>query len=156
MDSDPADKAAVAFRPPVLLLVLIVLGFGANWFAPAEFLPATWALPLGLPAVVMSFALSIWSVRTMRNEGASVPTGEPTDLIVIRGPYRLSRNPIYLSMVLLLVGIGLWANSGWFLLLALVDAVLLNQGVIGPEERYLESKFGDAYLSYARQVRRWI
>ena len=92
----------------------------------------------------------------MRREGASIPTGEPTDSIVARGPYRLSRNPIYLSMVILLLGIGVWVNCGWFLVLAVLAAVLLNSGVILPEERYLESKFGDTYLTYKRQVRRWI
>ncbi len=71
------------------------------------------------------------------------------------GPIEES-NPIYLSMVMLLSGTGIWANSGWFLVLAVLAAVLLNWGVILPEERYLASKFGDTYLTYRRRVRRWI
>ena len=100
--------------------------------------------------------LFAWAVMTMRREGASIPTGEPTDTIVARGPYRFSRNPIYLSMVALLTGIGFWANSGWFIALAVLAVVLLNWGVILREERYLERKFGKTYLNYKIQIRRWI
>ncbi len=156
IESEHPDKAAVAFHPPVLLLSFIGLGFAGRWLFSAEFLPQAWASSIGLPAVVIPLALFVWAVIAMRREGASIPTGEPTDSIVARGPYRLSRNPIYLSMVMLLLGIGVWVNSGWFLVLAVLAAVLLNTGVILPEERYLESKFGDTYLTYKRQVRRWI
>ena len=146
----------MAFHPPVLLLLFIGLGFAGRWLISAEFLPRAWALPIGLPAVIVSLALFVWAVITMHRAGASIPTGEPTDVIVVRGPYRLSRNPIYLGMVILLLAIGVWANSAWFLVLAVLAAALLNWGVILPEEHYLQSKFGDTYLTYKRQVRRWV
>jgi protein-S-isoprenylcysteine O-methyltransferase Ste14 len=72
------------------------------------------------------------------------------------GPYRLSRNPIYLSMILLQVGVGIWTASLWFFILAAVCVALLTWGVILREERYLTRKFGDEYLSYKSRVRRWI
>ncbi len=156
MESGHPDKAAVAFHPPVLLLLFIGLGFVGRWLFSAEFLPHAWASSIGPPAVVIPLVLFAWAVITMRREGASIPTGDPTEAIVARGPYKLSRNPIYLSMIMLLLGTGIWANSGWFLVLAVLAAVLLNWGVILPEERYLESKFGDTYLTYTREVRRWI
>jgi protein-S-isoprenylcysteine O-methyltransferase Ste14 len=154
--SETADRAAVAFHPPLLLMICIVGGFIEEWAIRAPFLPDTLALPIGVPIVVVAFALFGWAVSTMRAGGASIPTNLPTDAIVEKGPFRFSRNPIYLSMGLLLVGIGCWANSLWFLTWAVLDVLLLTVYVIRPEERYLEEKFGEAYLGYKRRVRRWI
>ena len=103
-----------------------------------------------------SFAWFIWAVVTMRRGGASIPTSNPTEAIIRRGPYAWSRNPIYLSMVVLQVGVGVWANSMWFLGLGALSAWLFWWGVISREERYLERTFGNAYLEYKGQVRRWI
>ena len=150
------DRAAVAFHPPLLLLLLIVGGVIGSWIWPASFLPDSLALGIGLPIVIIALAVFAWAVTTMTRGGASVPTHTPTDAIVGHGPFRFSRNPIYLSMTLLLIGIGFWANSGWFFGFAVVAIVLLSRGVITPEEIYLEEKFGEAYLEYKNSVRRWI
>lgn len=149
------DHANVAFHPPVLLFAAIVLGMLARWFLPLEFLPQSWASLAGPAVTMLSLALFAWAVTTMRLAGASVPTDEPTERLVFGGPYRFSRNPIYLSMALLLLGIAIWSNSAWFLLLAALDSALLNWGVISREERYLERKFGAAYSEYRGRVRRW-
>ncbi len=150
------DHADVAFHPPVLLALALLLGFVARWLTPLRFLPEEVTAPLGPAVVATSFGWVIWAVVTMRRAGASIPTSEPTEAIVMRGPYGWSRNPIYLSMVVLQVDVGLWANSGWFLGFAAVSAALLWWGVISREERYLEAKFGNAYLAYKAHVRRWI
>ena len=150
------DHAGVAFHPPVLLLLALLGGSGTRWLTQLPFLPDGMAVLLGPMIVMASFAWFGWAVRTMRSGGASIPTSEPTDAIVTRGPYGMSRNPIYLSMVMLQVGVGIWANSGWFLALAACSAGLLWWGVISREERYLHQKFGDAYLQYTKRVRRWI
>lgn len=152
----PGDRADVAFHPPTLLLICIVGGFIERAIVPAQWIPDSLAAQLGIPVVVVALTLFAWAVTTMRRGGASIPTHRATDAIVASGPFRLSRNPIYLSMMLLLVGIALWANSVWFLTWAVLAIVLLTFYVIKPEERYLEDKFGDAYLSYKRGVRRWI
>ena len=154
--AEVADNAGVAFHPPVLLLLALSLGFGAKWLTPLPLLPDDVALPVGPVVVAASFGWVIWAVVTMRRAGGSIPTSEPTEAIVVRGPYAWSRNPIYLSMVALQVGVGIWANSTWFLGLAAVSAGLLWWGVISREERYLERKFGQAYLAYKANVRRWL
>ena len=154
--TEAPDHAGVAFHPPVLLLLALLLGVGARWLTPLRFLPDAAAIPAGPVVVTISFGWFIWAVVTMRRDGASIPTSEPTEAIITRGPYAWSRNPIYLSMVVLQVGVGIWANSGWFLGLAAGSAGLLWWGVISREETYLEAKFGDAYLAYKAQVRRWI
>ena len=150
------DHADVAFHPPVLLLIFLGLGLLLRWVTPLPFLASIVALSIGPAIVVLSFALFFGAVYTMVRAQASIPTHTPTEAIVKGGPFRLSRNPIYLSMLLLQLGIGFWANSLWFLLLAAASFGLLTWGVITREERYLERKFGEPYLSYKGDVRRWI
>ncbi len=153
--AEVADHAGVAFHPPLLLGAALALGSGARWLTTLSFLPDDLAVPSGPTVVAASFGWLIWAVVTMRHGGASIPTSEPTAAIVERGPYAWSRNPIYLSMVALQMGVGIWANSLWFLGLAIASAGLW-WGVISREETYLEAKFGDAYIGYKGRVRRWI
>jgi protein-S-isoprenylcysteine O-methyltransferase Ste14 len=153
---DPPDHAAVAFRPPLLLALCLATGFVARWLAPLAFLAEGLSTSLGPVITAASFGLFFWAVHTMRRGGASIPTNKPTEAIVVRGPFRFSRNPIYLSMLLLQVGVAIWANSLWFIFLAATAAALLAWGVISREERYLERKFGAEYSSYRARVRRWI
>ena len=72
------------------------------------------------------------------------------------GPFQFSRNPIYLAMFVLLIGVGLTLNSFWFLYSGLVVAIMIHYGVIIPEENYLEKEFGKDYLEYKKSVRRWL
>ncbi len=150
------DHAGVAFHPPVMLGVLVLLGFGLRALWPLPFLSPAVAVTVGPLVVVAAFAVFFWAAKTMRGGGASIPTGEPTETIVTTGPYSYSRNPIYVAMVTLLVGIALLANSLWFLGLAALDACLLWWGVIAREEAYLERKFGASYKEYMSSVRRWL
>ncbi len=150
------DHAGVAFHPPLLLLLAIIVGFFGRWILPLSVLPSALVRAAGPVFTVASFCLFSWAVYTLRSGGASIPTNKPTDVIVAQGPYRFSRNPIYLGMVLLQLGLGVWANSLWFLVLAMVSALLLTWGVISREERYLERRFGDGYLVYRARVRRWL
>ena len=155
-EPDHPDQADVAFHPPLLLMTSLGLSFLLRWVTPLPFLTSMVAVSIGPAIVVLSFALFFWTVYTMVQGQASIPTNKPTDVIVKDGPFRVSRNPIYLSMILLQLGIGIWANSMWFLLVAAASAGLLMWGVIFREERYLERKFGERYSSYKADVRRWI
>ena len=150
------DHANVAIFPPLLFGLSLVAGFGLRATFPLPFLLDRLAW-IGGPFIVgVALIFAGWAVRTMRAGGASIPTGEPTDVIVQDGPYRYSRNPIYLAMVMSLVGIGVWANSLWFVGLAIVSGALLSWGAISREEAYLQRKFGDRYSAYKASVRRWM
>ena len=153
--TEPPDHAGVAFHPPLLLALVLVAGFLARRPVPLNFVSCVLSMSIGPIVTAASFGGFFWAVYTMRTGDASIPTSEPTNAMVVRGPFKCSRNPIYLSMLLLQVGISIWANSLWFLGLAVVTAVLLWWGVISREERYLEHKFGAEYLSYKGRVRRW-
>lgn len=86
----------------------------------------------------------------------SVETRKPTRAIITTGPYRISRNPIYLSFALLQFGIAVWTGSAWFLVALVLTMIVITTGVILREEHYLERKFGETYLRYKREVRRWL
>ena len=154
-ESEFPDHAGVAFHPPLLLGVLILAGFLARWITPLTFLPDRLSSLIGPVVTVLALGLFVWAVGTMRRENASIPTGEPSDVLVTTGPFGFSRNPIYLSMLLLQLGICLWTNSIWFLALANVFILSMGWGVISHEEAYMERKFGAEYLSYKDRVERW-
>ena len=81
---------------------------------------------------------------------------KPATALATAGPYRVSRNPIYLALTLFYLGVGLAAGSLWVVVLAGPALLVMHLGVVRREERYLERRFGAAYLDYARRVRRWI
>ncbi len=105
----------------------------------------------------MEFALVFsYAIRTFQAAGTPVRGNKPSTVLVRTGPYRISRNPIYLAFSVFQLGIASWVNSLW-LIATLVAAVALMVSVVIPrEERYLESKFGADYLDYKRSVRRWL
>lgn len=143
-------------RPPIVYLISLISGAVIQLATPFPFLPGTLAVPLGAPLVVVAIALFAYSVATFRAAGTPVPARKPTTMIVRAGPYRFSRNPIYLAFSLFQLGIAMWVNSVW-LLATLVGAVaLMHYFVIRREEEYLERRFGVQYLDYKASVRRWL
>ncbi len=109
-----------------------------------------------LAFVVAAVVLFVPAVLAFRRAGTPPEPHKPTTAIVTSGPYRFTRNPIYVSFTLVQLGIALWTGSGWILALLVPVIVLMHYGVIAREERYLERKFGDEYNEYRRHVRRWV
>jgi len=143
-------------RPPLVYLSAIALGVLLHFAWPLRLVSPTLSMAIGAPTVVVAVALFVWSVRTLRIAGTPVPGDRPTTAIVRAGPYRFSRNPIYLAFSLFQLGVACWLNSLW-LVLTLVPAVALMSFVVVPrEERYLELRFPTEYPSYKRAVRRWL
>jgi protein-S-isoprenylcysteine O-methyltransferase Ste14 len=156
MQIDPPDRPDVIALPPLILAATIALGFMLNYFFPARFLPNAMTIPLGMLIILSALALAISAVREMFALNTPLDVRKPTADIVTSGVFRMSRNPIYLGMLLLCGGIAIAANSLWVLVLVLPFAFILQKGVIEPEEAYLERKFGGKYLRYKAKVRRWI
>jgi len=143
-------------RPPLVYLSAIALGVLLHFAWPLRLVSPTLSMAIGAPTVVVAVALFVWSVRTLRIAGTPVPGDRPTTAIVRAGPYRFSRNPIYLAFSLFQLGVACWLNSLW-LVLTLVPAVALMSFVLVPrEERCLELRFPTEYPSYKRAVRRWL
>ena len=157
---EPRDAAAVRVFPPGVPLLTILLGVVLNRLWPIE-------LNFGLPtpanywiggAIVAGAILGLgWrSVTQLRRTGQSENPWKPTTEIVTRGPFRFTRNPMYLQIVLVCIGFAIILTNIWILLLTPVCAWVLHRFAILPEEAYLERKFGEEYLSYKRRVRRWL
>ena len=143
-------------RPPFVYLGAIAFGLLLHFTWSVRLVSRAVSVPLGGTVVLVAVALFLWAVRTFQTAGTPVPGNRPTTMIVHTGPYRWSRNPIYLSFSLLQLGVAFWVNSLW-LLVTLIPAVALMSFVVIPrEEHYLESRFPSDYLPYKASVRRWL
>jgi len=141
-------------RPPLLYLGTIALGLLLHFAWPVRLVSRAVSMPLGGNAVLGAVALLLSAVRTFRTAGTPVPGNRPTTTIVRTGPYRWSRNPIYLSFSLLQLGVACWVNSLWLLVTLMPAVALMSFVVIPREEHYLESRFPSDYLPYKASVRR--
>ena len=154
---DTADTAQVIIHPPVAWGLAVIAGLALNWLVPLPFLPADQPVRwLGAVVFVLALALGVSAVITMIRAGSNVPTNRPTTTIVEHGPYRFTRNPIYLGMFLGQIGLAIAFNNLWLLMTLVPFALVIRYGVVAREEAYLARKFGDAYRGYCSRVRRWL
>lgn len=155
--NNTADTAQVIIRPPIAWGLAVIAGLVLHWLIPLPFLPAY--LPTGwFGAILFTLALVLfaWAIVTMTRAGSNVPTNLPTITIVESGPYRFTRNPIYLGMLLGLVALAIALDNLWLLMTLVPFALTIRYGVVAREEAYLERKFGDVYRGYRLRVRRWL
>ena len=150
------DGPGVIARPPRLYLGFFALGLALDFALPAPFLATSVQVALAVLLLVAGFATVIAAMRQFGKAGTNVQTPLPTTAIVTDGLYRLTRNPIYLGISLIYLGLGFAVDSLWIVALLIVVLVIVHFGVVVREERYLESKFGDAYRHYKETVRRWL
>ena len=150
------DTAGVIAPPPLIYLTSLVIGLVLRALVPTPSLPRGLALMVGAVLIAIAVWLSLWGVRVMHRAGTSEKTSLPTTALVTTGPFRYSRNPLYVSLTLGYLGIAVAAQSLWALALLIVVLAVMLRGVIGREERYLERRFGEDYLRYKGRVRRWI
>ena len=141
-----------------MLALTIIAGFALQtWVLP---------LPIGLPerlriastwgSLLFGAGFIVASMALFRRTGQNPEPWKSTPEMIFKGPYRLSRNPMYLGMALLQAAAGLWRSNGWILVLLPLTLFGFYWIAIRHEEDYLEGKFGDAYLSYKSKVRRWL
>lgn len=158
--TETRDAADVRIFPPGVPLLTIVLGAVLHKVRPLDFgglFPVPARYWIGGAIVLGSlFFLGVWSITIFHHEGQSPKPWEPSPTLVARGPFRVTRNPMYLQMVLSCLGCAVLLDNVWMALLTPVAAWVLQRFVILPEEAYLERRFGDDYLAYKRRVRRWI
>jgi protein-S-isoprenylcysteine O-methyltransferase Ste14 len=152
---DEQDKAGVVAPPPLIYLAALVTGLLLNRRLPSAFLPRTIARLLGWPLLGRG-VLAGWFEWAMRRADTPASPYKSVSHIATEGPFRYTRNPGYLSMTKMYAGIAALRNALWAIVLLPVALLAIQRGVIEREERYLERKFGEEYLSYKARVRRWI
>jgi protein-S-isoprenylcysteine O-methyltransferase Ste14 len=156
MDNEDRDTAGVIAPPPFIFVGGLLAGGLLHRIKPVRLLPPVWTKPTGGLLIGLAVTLAFTAVRTMTRAGTNVDPYHPSTAIVSGGPYRFTRNPIYLSFTLFYTGIAAIVNSLTMLLPLPIVVAVLQRGVIEREERYLERKFGDEYVQYKRRVRRWL
>lgn len=144
----------VRIPPPVMVALVLLLAWGLGRVVP---LPVGAALPgLGIAVVVLGLGLILWALAVMLRAGTNPRPDKPDAALVEAGPFRFSRNPVYLGLVVVAAGLALRWGDLWGWLAVPVSLVLLDRLVIAREEVYLAARFGPAYEAYRRRVRRWM
>jgi len=159
MTTDPKPATSRAkFPPPAFFVLALAAGFLVRWRWPASIWPGHDEALRGAGAAVFLAGLlfASWAVRTFRVAGTSPNPTRPTEALAFAGPYRFTRNPMYLGLSAASAGLAMFWNGLWALLSVPVAMALVSRFVIVREERYLASRFGTPYLEYTKNVRRWI
>ena len=154
--SGAPDHADVRVPPPLIYLAVFLVALGLQRVLPLPAIPKMIRFAAGPIMIVAGIALAAWSVGLFRRAGTSLIPIKPTTALVISGPFHFTRNPMYLSLLSIYVGAALMMRTLWALLLLPLVIVAVHYLVIRKEEKYLQRKFGEAFLSYKASVRRWI
>lgn len=150
------DTAGVRVPPPFLYLAGLALGFGLEALLPSASLAPALAWAAGGLLLAAGLVLSAAFFRAFRRARTPVDLRKPTAALVTTGPYRLSRNPGYLSLTLIYAGIAILTSALWAFVALVPVFVAVEYRVIRREERYLERRFGDEYAAYRSRTRRWL
>ncbi|SLN44455.1 hypothetical protein PSA7680_02256 [Pseudoruegeria aquimaris] len=152
------DTPAIRLYPPALSIAAPLLAILLEWLLPLGWLPTGFGLAslIGLALMAAAGALAMSATRAFAAEGTEVDPRSPASALALSGPYRFTRNPMYLGMVLLQIGLALTFSLDWALPLAALLWLALDLAVVRPEEAYLHATFGAAYGAYCARVRRWI
>lgn len=143
--------------PPLLPLLFFIIGVALHltiW--RVQPLPQIWNLAIGIIIVLCAIAIAVSSFRSFKRRGESLAIHIPTQNLVSHGIYKISRNPVYLSFILVAIGLGCIINSLTVTLSAIPSFAALNWYTIPKEERYLRRKLGEEYEDYRNSVRRWL
>jgi protein-S-isoprenylcysteine O-methyltransferase Ste14 len=150
------DKAGVIIFPPLLYFIVLVAGLAISYIFSYKFLSPDFAFPIGGVLLIAGFAILFRAARTfVKNNNPVNPSGS-TQLIISSGIYQYTRNPMYLGLTMIFMGISILTNA-WFSFVLLPPLLMIVQkGIIEREEKYLTRKFGNEYLNYKSKVRRWL
>jgi protein-S-isoprenylcysteine O-methyltransferase Ste14 len=153
------DNAGVIAPPPLIALAAVIIGLVLDWLVPLYVLATLlsyWThIVLGGALAASGAALAVSARRRFIEAGTNVEPWKPTIRLTTKGVYQYVRNPMYSGLMLMTGGIGIAFAGDWTLAMVLPLALMLRNGVVLREERYLENKFGEEYRNYKAKVPRW-
>lgn len=142
--------------PPLPSLLGFLLGLVCGWLWPWQVARYEYVLPAGLLFIGLVMVLFVTTSRAIKHHGTTSNPYKETTALVDTGPFRFSRNPMYVAVAFFQIALGLLFNNMWVLLFIIPAFIVIHYVVVLREEVYLEAKFGDEYLGYKGRVRRWI
>ena len=146
----------VRLIPPLVYLAGLVAGHLVNWWLPIDLLPAFPAWILGGILLLAGLALAVSAMVNFRRSGTTVRPDRASTSLVIAGPYRFTRNPMYVGLAIAYLGLAIADRSPWSVIFLPVVLLIIRRAVIAHEEAFLERRFGAAYTDYKMRVRRWL
>lgn len=157
------DSAGVVVPPPVMYALGFAVGYAIDRWAPVALFgagtpgaAALWRKVIAWVLIVAAGWLMVSAILLFRDAGTSPIPHKPVTALVVHGPYRFTRNPMYLGFAVLYLGVTLLVNSLWPLVLLPIVLGIIHRWVIVREEAYLTRAFGDDYRAYQARVRRWL
>jgi len=159
MAQAPVERGArVRFPPPLVFLSAVLIGVAIDRYVAAAPIPIDRSIGMGLGVVtaLCGVALLVSSRIHFSRTGQSVIPWKPTPELIFRGPYTFTRNPMYLGMTLVVIGLGVALNNRWIAAFAVPALLIVHVIAVLPEEAYLSEKFGDSYRAYLGRVRRYL
>jgi len=157
--NEPRDIPGVIAPPPLIALATLLFGLALDWLLPAYVLTVQlsfWTrIIIGVPLIAIGLAMAVIARRSFVQAGTNVQPWKPSLTLVTGGVFAWTRNPMYVGLTLLLVGLAIALASDWTLVLLVPAALVLHFGVVKREESYLEAKFGEAYRVYKGNVPRY-
>ena len=153
---EKADRSGVVVLPPLLMLGALILVLVLHHFWALNIGAKALATVLGAVLCVLGVASAAWGRIVLVRAGTNVSPLKPSTAIVTSGPYRFTRNPLYVGIISVFIGLSLIIGTWWGFVMLIPAVLILHNGVVLREERYLERKFGHPYLKYKRAVRRYI
>jgi protein-S-isoprenylcysteine O-methyltransferase Ste14 len=150
------NKLNIAIKPPKVLLTTLAIAMVLHlWRVINIFENSQVGHTIGWSLLIVSVFFMMWAVRTMNNHKVDFRFA-PVPRVVSKGPYKYTRNPMYVAMTLLIISIGFILNGLWFLIMAGLFVIFIHINVVKIEEKYLEKELGDEYKKYKLRVRAWI
>lgn len=156
MTGADAQHTGVVMPPPLIYLVAFALVLVLDWSWPVAILGRPAAAWIGIAVLILGVAINGWGVYTMYRARTAIHPGHPANRLVTSGPFRYSRNPLYVGLNLVFLGLVLVVDSLWGLPVFLATVLVMHYGVIRREERHLEAAFGDEFRAYRARVRRYL
>jgi protein-S-isoprenylcysteine O-methyltransferase Ste14 len=151
-----ADRPGVVILPPLLMLIALLVVIVLHWLWPLRTGRRLLAVAVGIILGALGIGSMAWGRITLVKGGTNVSPLKPVTGIITDGPYRFTRNPLYIGVMSLFIGLSLIIGTWWGFVVFIPVFLILHYGVILREERYLEQKFGDSYLKYKGMVRRYL
>ena len=156
-ETHKADSPGVRYPPPVIYVTGFLIGYGMTRAAPVGEWVGWLPRAVGAALAALGVLIALWAIALFwLNHTAVLPHKPASRLINGRGPYRVTRNPMYLSLSLVYLGVAIFVRTGWAIMLLPLVLVAVTRLVIAREEAYLARRFGQEYLSYKDRVRRWL